>query len=478
LRTRPTSRSIGETLLTNAARIAGKIALGLTAIPVFLILAAALINSFDVPLSDQAQALLTPPPNPYPSNDNLYLAIAGLEGAAERPITAMGQERVETFNRALDSMLLNPEAALNFSRKWESTKLSFNGKLPLGPQRTTSIWTDAKSHRQDIANARDSNGILYRRYLSLHHLHGYYETARPSYTGLPVYAPQAVRILFLAEVANSIQTGTEPQQRAALTDLQLDLQTWRRVLKGQGTLIGKMLAAAYLHADSILLADFVTDPASDLKPLEDLLGSTLQPFDLADYRIGNAFAAEYRAIALVYQTITPKNELIGTDLPLRWRQRMANAIQAHFFKPNATKNMSAAITAQAIAIGNSVPGELQENRRRYHEWLDKNEPHLSPAFLYNPMGKIQANLSVVQYESYPLRVYDVAAYQRMVYLVFQLKRQHIVTDDVAAFLRAHPEWSTHPVDGKPFHWNAGTGELAVNTLGEHPKDQRFSVILR
>jgi hypothetical protein len=47
-----------------------------------------------------------------------------------------------------------------------------------------------------------------------------------------------------------------------------------------------------------------------------------------------------------------------------------------------------------------------------------------------------------------------------------------------AFLKAHSEWSTHPVDGIPFRWNAETGELAVNTLGEHPKEQRCSVILR
>jgi hypothetical protein len=83
-----------------------------------------------------------------------------------------------------------------------------------------------------------------------------------------------------------------------------------------------------------------------------------------------------------------------------------------------------------------------------------------------------------QKDSYLLRAYDVAAYQRLVYLVFQLKRQHIATADVASFLKAHPEWSTHPVDDGTFRWNAQTAELAVNTLGPHPKDQRFSVTLR
>jgi hypothetical protein len=58
------------------------------------------------------------------------------------------------------------------------------------------------------------------------------------------------------------------------------------------------------------------------------------------------------------------------------------------------------------------------------------------------------------------------------------QRQHIATPDVPAYLLAHPEWSTRPVNGKPFSWNPETGELAVNTLGEHPKGQRFGLMLR
>jgi hypothetical protein len=69
---------------------------------------------------------------------------------------------------------------LSADKKWDSAKLAFNGELDLGPRRNTSIWTDAKTHRQDIAALLASNQELYRRYLSLHRLHGYCETARPS----------------------------------------------------------------------------------------------------------------------------------------------------------------------------------------------------------------------------------------------------------------------------------------------------------
>jgi len=289
--------------------------------------------------------------------------------------------------------------------------------------------------------------------------------------------PQPLRILFLGDVANRIQTGALQPQRDALNELKQDVQMWRTILKGNGTLISKMLAAAYLHADLILTADLIADPNIDLKPLEDVLDPLLLPFDLKDFRIGNAFAVEFRGTAALYKTITFANEYALSPGP-PWRQRTWNAVQAHFFKPNATTNMSAAMAAQWVALGNSDADQFSLTRDAYREWLGFNAPRLSPALLYNPIGKILVRIATANIDTYSLRAYDVAAYQRLVYFAFQLKRQRVATTDIAAFLKAHPDWSTHPVDGKPFSWDSATAELAVNTLGEHPKGQRFSVTLR
>jgi hypothetical protein len=187
---------------------------------------------------------------------------------------------------------------------------------------------------------------------------------------------------------------------------------------------------------------------------------------------------EFRGTAVLYKTIALPNFYVAGSTPSSWRNRTSNAFQTHFAKVNATENMSAALAAQSSALADSEPSQCYRNREGYRGWLKENEPHLSAGSLYNPVGKILVALALTQNDVYPLRAYDVAAYQRLVYLAFQLKRQHIATSDVAAFLQTHPEWSTHPLDGKPFSWNAETGELAVNTLAEHPKDQRFSVILR
>ena len=201
------------------------------------------------------------------------------------------------------------------------------------------------------------------------------------------------------------------------------------------------------------------------------------PFDAKDYRIGNAFIAEWRGVATLYKTITTANEYAASAAPPSWRKRMENAFEAHFFKINATENMSAPQAAHWAALMDSEASQFLQNREANRQWLEENQPHFSLSSFYNPVGKILVRVAMSRNDSYPLRVYDVAAYQRLVYLAYQLKHQHIATAEVPAFLKAHPEWSTHPVDGKLFLWNPETGELAVNTLGEHPPGQRFSVIL-
>jgi hypothetical protein len=462
--------------LTKSARISAKIALGLVAFVLLFVLACFILNSFDAPLSDQAKALLAAPPNPYPSEENIYLAMAGMEGPGDRPIVELGQERIDAYNKKLDSVGLDPDGIFSLDDHWGAGRLKLNGKLELGAPRSSSIWASTKTHRQEIAAMLAANQQLYQRYLSLHHLRGYYETARPSYTAPLVFSTPQIRTVFLSEVANRIQTGTLTQQGEALADLQRDLQMWRTVLKGDGALISKMLCVAFLHGDMILLADLITDPNFDSSPLEELLDSTLLPFDPNDYRIGNAFAAEFRSSAPVYKTIAAAKKMAYT-VHLRWWSRVWNAFQAHFFQLNATENMNAEIAARWVAVGDSDPSEFQQARQTNRERLDKEEPHLSPNYVYNPIGKILVSLADLHYDDYSLRAYDVAAYQRLVYLVIQLKRQHIATADVLGFVKAHPDWSTHPVDGNPFRWNAETNELAVNTLGQHQKDQRFSVIL-
>jgi hypothetical protein len=79
------------------------------------------------------------------------------------------------------------------------------------------------------------------------------------------------------------------------------------------------------------------------------------------------------------------------------------------------------------------------------------------------------------YTDYVLRPYDAAALQRLVRLSFEIRRQRIAPAAVAAFMKLHPEWSTHPADGRPFVWKPASGEIAIQPVAKQPADRRFSV---
>ena len=94
---------------------------------------------------------------------------------------------------------------------------------------------------------------------------------------------------------------------------------------------------------------------------------------------------------------------------------------------------------------------------------------------YNPLGKLLAAVVTQPYRYYPPRAWDEQALQRLVRLGYEIRQHHVAPADLAAFLRAQPQWSTHPADGRPFLWDAVTGELRVQTLSQHPPGWRFSI---
>jgi len=466
-------------LARKVLRISARVVAALAALVLLIFLGGYVVNIFDENLTPEAKALLSSPPNPYDSSDNIYVALAGLDAATQPSFIAAGEARIAKYNRELDSMLANPGAELAAITSTDPNALTFKGNLEYCHPLTSSLWNDVKSRRAAVAGRMADNQELFRRYTALHQLHGYYDTSRPSFLEPIYYVPLPLRCLFLADLALRIQTSNQKSQLVALNDLSQDLLMWRAVLKGDGTLLSKMIASGALHADLLLLADMIADPGTDLELFDAAEQQAITPFELTDWRISGAFGAEMRANAPLFtQVATMASARTGYDgTPVPWWQRSLARLQGHFFKVNATENLQARHVAQLIGLADSDPSQFSVKREQYRQWLSKNDAIFSPAVLFNPTGKVLLEVAVPAYEGYSPRVYDVAALQRLVYLVYQIRRQAIDSSAVPAFLKQHPGWSTHPIDGRPFTWNAVTEELAVATVGNNPEGQRFSVIL-
>jgi len=465
----------------------GITAVGLIALAVLLLAAAFTINARDEPLSAQARALLTPPPNPYKPEENIYLALAGADAPPGEPVIAAGLTKVSTYNQRVDALTRNPTLAAEVASihlPEDPHRLEFKGDCnflnPLGE----SLWQTVPPHRGQIEKLLADNRELYQRYLTMRGLHGYYETARASYLAPFFWTfPVCPRKLFLAEYVLRVRSGDLSERRQALADLQDDVQLWMNVFKGEGALVAKMVSVVYLQGDYLVLADTIADSQVAL-PLGKQDGDAfVRVSDLGDWDLGGAFAAEFRvSSSLMQQT----DELSGSAWAAegephgalhRELTRLYNRMGGQFFKLNATENLLARQTVRRMQRARD-PQSFPTTR---YESTDSPFAQGVSAWSfvrrmsYNPIGKYLAALADPAYEDYPPRAWDAAAVQRLVRLSYEIRRQQIAPAAIPAFLEQHPAWSTHPADGRPFLWDARTGELRIQTVGKQPPGRRFSV---
>jgi hypothetical protein len=222
-----------------------------------------------------------------------------------------------------------------------------------------------------------------------------------------------------------------------------------------------------------------------------------------DWRIGNAFAAQSCAISSDWNRtgLIYSGEWESTQ---PWWRRLGRTFESHYFKFNATQNLVAQQMDRLIAVAQADPSRFYAARVAYEAWLQDNlnrfsvgknyDPAayvdvgrdvfrrwmghnlLSVPLTYNPIGKVLAANSVaVGFDAYSLRAYDGAALQRLAKLGYEIRRQQIDTSAIPAFLRHHPEWATHPADGRPFLWNAGTSEISIQPVAKQPAGRRFGI---
>ena len=447
--------------------------LALTALACVLFLGALLVNAHDEALIPEVRALLTPPPNPYSDPDNIYVALQGFDAPPAESVIAAGEARIEHYNRNIDAALRDSSAvSLEGLAGKDAHRLAFKGDVSFIRPLESSVWNEAPQYQQQIEALLHDNYELIERYLDLILLRGYYETARPSALMPYPAAPNDVHRLFLAQLALQMRARRPVQRQLGLAELELDIRLWRRVLTGAGTLRWKMLAIAFLQSDYLLLADLIADPDVELALDEKYADSLVPLFDARDFDLGGALAAEFR-VQIATLTSPDSEAHRGTQ---GWLERAGSRISDHFLKVNATENLLATQTRRWMAAASDPAKFYRMNPGAAGGSTEQPRVWLLP-LTYNPLGKLLTAVVTQPYRHYPPRAWDEAALQRLVRAAYEIRLRRVAAADLAPFLRAHPQWSTHPADGRPFLWDAGTGELRVQTLSQYPPGWRFGVRL-
>jgi hypothetical protein len=404
--------------------------------------------------------------------------LAGFDAPAGQSVTTVGQARIVHYNERVDSMLGDPLLGLETPTPADPLRLKFEGSIDCCRPRDSSFWESINANATKIKQLVDQNRELYQRYLTLFDVAGYYETARPSHAAPLYMVPTEVRNLFLASVSLRMQSGDGVQTQAALKSLRQDIDLWHRMLIGEGTLISKMLAVSFLQTDYLILSDMIADSRAVIPPnMEEYLPQ----FELSDWNISNAFAAEFRLHTFLYRQTQAlidnhwqPQDSKGSSGWHVWN-RVMSPFEGQFYKINATENLDAKVMNELAGFAALDPSTFSTDQARLKKWEQRNADFVSVRTIYNPIGKILVAIGAPAYENYILRPYDAAALQRLARLSFEIRRQQIAPSAVAAFMKLHPEWSTHPADGRSFVWKSTSAEIAIQPVAQQPADRRFSV---
>ena len=444
-----------------------------------LILLICAINAFDENLTPETLALLEVPANRLADEDNLYLALMGFNAPPGQDILNHGQTRLNEYEKDLEAIRKGQNSTEIFPKK-KALSLECSGKVDFIQPLTSSVWRDVDGHRAEIESRLSDNKELYARYHSLHALTGYYDKSTPGIYQQFGYVPKEIRSLFLANVALRMKSRDARLQTKAMADLEKDIQIWRTMLVGNGSLISPMIAVANLQADFLLLADMIADQSLDLSVFAVAIERMTTPFDPSDWKISKSFVYEYRVIATVYEQLERdagalwrSGQVEGAG-QTEWWQRGLAQIQFHFFKKNSTLNLNAEAVSYHIKMADAKPEAMLAAQQAIIEWQEKSSV-FGLGMVHNPIGKILVEIAAPSYGDYALRAFDAAALQRLVKLGYEIRRQAIPEKDIPQFIQKHPEWATHHVSGEFFQWNEERGEIALKPVAKQQKGRRFSI---
>jgi hypothetical protein len=461
-----------------ARRLMWRVIRWLFAVPTALLVIVVALNAVDARLRPETLAVMQAPPNTLADADNLYVLLAGLDAPLGIAVLVQGQRNLREFSEALQDLPPGQSPPAEVGRTPHGSRLEV-AQAPGAPNmRVGSLWNEVRSAGRLAEPMSESAIEFLRRYRALFAASGYHETL-PPHLAMPYYfVPAPVRRLFLEDVARRVQEGTAGEAQDALRELAADMALWHRMLRGEGLLVSKMLALAYLHVDLLLLGDIVTDQ----RVPDALLAGNAQLFELSDaevWRIGAVFASEFRVQRTVIATLDGNSEQFLYDAggSPSWDERLKGRIGRWFYLPNDTLNLAAAVMAQTQRLADGDPASLMQRSAELETQRKADGPTSLPGVLRNPIGKILIDIAAPSYSTYAVRSYDIAALQRAVRLAYEIRLRKIAASDIAQFMVEHPLWSQHPIGPTALRWDARTLRLSVPRM-ENPtgsSDRRYDL---
>jgi len=429
-----------------------------------------LINCFDQDLAPTPAALRTQI-NAYKPEQNLFIAVVGIDAPEGVSVFDFADKKLKQFKT--DLALATPQPPEMGVRKIEETNngnLKFSGNIDFVKPLRSSVWHDANNHREEIKKLLAANRVLYKNYQALRGFQVYFDTTTPSsFAPYSFTVPKELHKLFLADVALRMRSKNLEEKRLAFREFSENIQTWRVMMSGEGSLVPHLTGVVFLHEDYLLLSDVIADSAIDLSDVGPLIEQMLLACKDADWKLGKSIAWEFRENEVFW-----KNFEVNLKLSASAQKSWWDVLSGFFYESHASENLNAQRFEQLVKLADSDPDKLMGARKAYRKWVEHNLSW-QVGYIYNPVGKTLAYIGTPRDDIFLMQCYDVAALQRLVRLGFQIRKQKIIDADIPTFIAQHPELASHPVDGHAFTFNSASREISLTPLSGNSTDQRFSI---
>lgn len=382
---------------------------------------------------------------------NIYVALLGLAVPCEEYVAIAKQvilnnaEKMRQAINAADETKMQPldEVGNYYSAEQElifsTHSLGKDYLLPCQELSNFHCLTDIVKQELALKKRIADNKVLLERYQyisTLPYYRGYYQTITspsPRYDLLIKLSD-----LRLAQAVFFIHNQQVSEGFKLLND---EMAFYKKMLAGEDTLIGPMIAIKRLFLLYHLIAELIDSPLLANELESDKVKSLMMPLTVIEQQsVARSLAIERNG--WIYQFLT----LINDDhLPL-WRilydrNACANKAYQQFLKP---------IELAQITIPEATPLPVKEPKQQFT--FKKLIQEKGLFFLRNYYGEILLDTGRISYASYSNRLYNLEIYRYLVSIKWQMKQKKLKPIEVNAWLASQPV--TNPYTHQPIYWDA------------------------
>ncbi|MCC6658684.1 MAG: hypothetical protein IT512_10910 [Rhodocyclaceae bacterium] len=417
------------------------------------------INIPDEDLLPEAKKVLESRGFTVKEEDNAYFAIAGFNAPKGEDPHAFGRKLVAMWE-AGDK---KPKKERNFAEKekalhgGEARSVKFPDDL-----RTYCNWAEGPclarlaQSRDSVARFVSENPDWLERYRDL--------LNRPAFEEyLPVHAdtplPPYYEVSVLSRVRKSqcavlVGDGRTGECLALLAE---DVRLARRMLAGARTVFGKLSATTLLRDNYRLLGEIVAAQPEAARRQAGLIGEMLAPLTPQEKDMTAPMNAEFLYLPGILSDLRGGNfaAYAFSVYNPRFIEELVAIPLLPLLNPNASINTEyrrwvmraehARLPAEKFLSGQSAQ-EKQEAALLPAAY--------SPAWLYNPLGKMFIAAHLPSARDFVLRLHDLDGRQRLLRLQWKIVEQKVPADKVGDFIAAAGAEYHDPYTNKPMAWDA------------------------